>query len=83
MNEKDFQDAVAMEAYNDLLLSFRHERTGSDEMYKLSYDTKFKVYKRPATKKHTRNQSQREEEMLRDYPIPHVDKFKTIEAVPS
>ena len=77
-----------MEAYNDLLLRFRHERTGSEGLHNLSYGSKFKVYQRPkakaASKKHsrghTRNQS---EEVLKDYPIPHVDKFKTIEAVPS
>lgn len=77
-NEKDYQDQVAMEAYNDLLVRFRHERTGSEDTYTL-YDPKFKVYKRPQPKKHSRKISV---EVLKDYPIPHVDKFKTIEVVP-
>ena len=55
MNEKDFQDVVAMGAYNDLLLRFRHERTGSEGLHNWSYGSKFKVYKRHKAEVETRS----------------------------
>ena len=77
MDKETYQDKIAKEAYYELLLTFRHE----DQQELEFSNSKFKVYKRPESIK-KRAFSPLDEGVLRNFPMPHIEKFKSNEKLP-